>query len=124
LSTDAAKGALAGVGGRRTWTEGAGSGRKTTKGERTMTHFSAKSLPTLICIKAESEEGCVDGRCHGHGYGELQWSAEQSRCANWHHNGPLIMAITQQSVGEFAPAQRKIYPELAIGSMFTHKIVS
>lgn len=27
----------------------------------------------------------------------VQWSAAQSRCANWHHNGPLIMAITQRT---------------------------
>lgn len=28
---------------------------------------------------------------------ELQWSAATiSNCANWHHNGPLIMAITQR----------------------------
>jgi len=30
------------------------------------------------------------------GWEELQWSRAISNCANWHHNGPLIMAITQQ----------------------------
>lgn len=79
-----------------------GAGGAAESGRRTDNDaLFGQKFATLICIKSESEQGGGwGGRMSKAGcLGELQWSAEQSHCANWHHNGPLIMAITQQSAG-------------------------